>query len=123
MRDQAFISGVSRTVEEEGKKLVKGKLVPNARGRTDEERLDERTDKEELLVRRAREEGVEIVLMPKGMSRRGRNASRWDSKFVFNLDTIPYYLLTSTSVAGTRRWNGRQKSSSILRPLLPSSLS
>ncbi|KAI5480908.1 zinc finger, HIT-type protein [Pseudohyphozyma bogoriensis] len=78
MRDQSYISSVSRKAEELGKQLAADKLLP-ARN-AGEGRLDERNDKEDLLVREARAEGVDLVLLPKGMSRRARNASRWDYK-------------------------------------------
>lgn len=83
MRDQSYISGVGRKAEEVGRQLVGDKLIPTAR-RVEEgaSRLDEKTDKEDKLVRDARSEGVELVLLPRGMSRRIRNGSRWDQKYV-----------------------------------------
>lgn len=83
MRDQSYISGVSRMAEDVGKKLAGAGLVPSARGAGEEDsvgRLDEWSEKEEKLLREARGEGVKLVLLPKGMSRRNRNASRWDQK-------------------------------------------
>ena len=81
MRDQSYISGVGRKAEEIGKQLVGEKLIPQGR-RVDETagRLDDKTEREEKLVRDAREEGVELVLLTKGMSRRVRNGSRFDQK-------------------------------------------
>ncbi|ORY92920.1 hypothetical protein BCR35DRAFT_11631 [Leucosporidium creatinivorum] len=81
MRDQSYISGVGRKAEEVGRQLVGDKLIPTSR-RVEEgaSRLDDKTDKEDKLVRDARSEGVELVLLPKGMSRRVRNGSRWDPK-------------------------------------------
>ncbi|GAA5843602.1 hypothetical protein JCM11251_007128 [Rhodosporidiobolus azoricus] len=87
MRDQSYIAGVGRAVEEVGRQLVQEKTLPQGRGaagkgRIDEEqvRLDERSDKEEKMVREARNDGVELVLLPKGMSKRLKNGTRWDQK-------------------------------------------
>lgn len=85
MRDQSYLSRVGRVAEEVGRKLVGEDLVPSSRAVREEEgheegRLDDRTEKEDRLVKEARKEGVLLVLLPKGMSRRMRNTSRWDNK-------------------------------------------
>ncbi|GAA5908321.1 hypothetical protein JCM6882_006801 [Rhodosporidiobolus microsporus] len=86
MRDQSYIAGVGRAVEEVGRQLVQEKTLPQGRGagrgRDEGEtvRLDERSEKEEKMVREARNEGVELVLLPKGMSKRLKNGTRWDPK-------------------------------------------
>ena len=90
MRDQSYLSGVGRVAEEVGRNLVGGALVPTSRAAREAEegeeregvqgRLDDRTEKEDKLVKEARVEGVHLILLPKGMSRRTRNASRWDHK-------------------------------------------
>ncbi|GAA5923182.1 hypothetical protein JCM1841_005919 [Sporobolomyces salmonicolor] len=83
MRDQSYIAGVSRAVEEVGRQLVGDKLIPQGRraGPAEETvRLDERSDKEEKMVREARNDGVELLLLPKGMSKRIKNGTRWDPK-------------------------------------------
>ncbi|BGP15882.1 hypothetical protein JCM10213_003689 [Rhodosporidiobolus nylandii] len=86
MRDSSFISGVGRAVEEVGRQLVQDKVIPQGRGagrgvdEAEAVRLDERSDKEDRMVREARNEGVELMLLPKGMSKRNRNGTRWDPK-------------------------------------------
>lgn len=86
MRDQSYISSVSRLAEEKGKLLAEQKLIPGQRvSQSDVERegtgrLDEKNEKEDALVREAGKEGVELVLVSKGMSKRQRNSSRWDPK-------------------------------------------
>jgi hypothetical protein len=86
MRDQSYISSVSRLAEEMGKELVANGLIPSSHSQRQLEesgsgsRLDELSDKETKLVREARNEGVRLLLLPKGMSRRSKNASRWDQK-------------------------------------------
>lgn len=87
MRDQSYIAGVSRAIEDVGRQLVSDKVIPQGRGTgrsiDDHEavRLDERTDKEDRLVREAAKDGVDLVLLPKGMSKRIKNGTRWDQKF------------------------------------------
>lgn len=96
MRDQSYIAGVNRAVEDVGRQLVADKVIPQGRGAVrsadgqDVVRLDERNDKEERLVREARRDGVDLVLLPKGMSKRVKNGTRWD----------PKYALLSLSEAG-----------------------
>lgn len=118
MRDQSYLSQVGREVEQVGRKLVGEELVPTAQSAREEEgdeeggggRLDERTEKEERLVKEARKEGVVLILLPKGMSRRTRNASRWDHKYV--LPTLSSPLCYPTDSLGTvekNDWNGPQK--------------
>ncbi|GAA5981734.1 hypothetical protein JCM10908_004581 [Rhodotorula pacifica] len=85
MRDQSYIAQVGRAVEGVGKQLVSDKVLPQGRmaarpGDAQGVRIDERSDKEERLVREARNEGVELTLLPKGMSKRLKNGSRWDPK-------------------------------------------
>ncbi|GAA5860048.1 hypothetical protein JCM1840_001855 [Sporobolomyces johnsonii] len=83
MRDQSYIAGVSRAVEEVGRQLVGDRLIPQGRRAAPAEetvRLDERSDKEEKMVREARNDGVELLLLPKGMSKRIKNGTRWDPK-------------------------------------------
>ena len=85
MRDQSYIAHVGRAVEGVGKQLVADKVLPQGRmaarpGDAQGVRIDERSDKEERLVREARNEGVELTLLPKGMSKRLKNGSRWDPK-------------------------------------------
>lgn len=85
MRDQSYIVDVGRAVEGVGKQLVADKVLPQGRmaarpGDAQGVRIDERSDKEERLVREARNEGVELTLLPKGMSKRLKNGSRWDPK-------------------------------------------
>lgn len=93
MRDHSYLSGVSRLAEEMGRELVQNGLIPEGSrtryAETDEAtgsgtRLDDMTDKEARLVREARREGVRLLLLPKGMSRRAKNASKWDHKYVAN---------------------------------------
>lgn len=79
MRDQSYISSVGRKVEETGRQLVGDKLIP-ANSHGEESRLDGKSEKETLLCTHARQEGVNLVLLPKGMSRRARNGTRWDQK-------------------------------------------
>lgn len=94
MRDQSYLSGLSRSVESVGRQLVQDKLLPTTGGpsrssvgeRADGggggsgERLDGRSEKEERLVREAGREGCRLVLLPRGMDKRQRNASRFDHK-------------------------------------------
>ncbi|GAA5873851.1 hypothetical protein JCM8547_008620 [Rhodosporidiobolus lusitaniae] len=86
MRDQSYIAGVGRAVEGVGKQLVADRVIPQGRGtgrigaEAEAVRLDERSDKEDRMVREARNEGVELVLLPKGMSKRLKNGTRWDPK-------------------------------------------
>ncbi|GAA6010730.1 hypothetical protein JCM11491_002919 [Sporobolomyces phaffii] len=82
MRDQSYIAGVGRAIEDVGRQLVGDKLIPQGRrlGADETVRLDERSDKEDKMVREARNEGVELMLLPKGMSKRVKNATRWDPK-------------------------------------------
>ncbi|KAK4046204.1 Box C/D snoRNA accumulation [Microbotryomycetes sp. JL201] len=79
MRDQSFISSVSRKTESIGRDLVGDKLIPQGRTLAPS-RLDERNEKEDKLVKEARKQDVDLVLLPKGMSRRTRNNSRWNPK-------------------------------------------
>ncbi|KAK4691325.1 hypothetical protein P7C70_g9377, partial [Phenoliferia sp. Uapishka_3] len=74
MRDQSYISGVARVVEETGRKLVGEKLVGGS------DKGKGRDDKSDKLVGEARKEAVELVRLPKEMSRRAKNSSRWDHK-------------------------------------------
>ncbi|GAA5928253.1 uncharacterized protein JCM15063_003832 [Sporobolomyces koalae] len=82
MRDQSYIAGVGRAIEEVGRQLVGDKLIPQGRrlGADETVRLDERSEKEDKLVREARNQGVELMLLPKGMSKRLKNGTRWDAK-------------------------------------------
>ncbi|GAA5878890.1 hypothetical protein JCM16303_007221 [Sporobolomyces ruberrimus] len=82
MRDQSYIAGVGRAIEEVGKQLVGDKLIPQGRrlGADETVRLDERSEKEDKMVREARNQGVELMLLPKGMSKRQKNGTRWDPK-------------------------------------------
>jgi len=82
MRDQSYIAGVGRVVEDVGRQLVGDKLIPQGRilGADETVRLDERSEKEDKMVREARNQGVELMLLPKGMSKRQKNATRWDAK-------------------------------------------
>ncbi|GAA5910763.1 zinc finger HIT domain-containing protein [Sporobolomyces salmoneus] len=82
MRDQSYIAGVGRAIEDVGKQLVGEKLIPQGRrlGMDETVRLDERSEKEDKMVREARNQGVELMLLPKGMSKRVKNSTRWDSK-------------------------------------------
>lgn len=80
MRDQSYISGVGRLAEETGKNLVGAGLIPKGRNGGENGVLDDRSEKEDKLVSVARSAGVNLVLLPKGMSRRSKNASRWDLK-------------------------------------------
>lgn len=82
MRDQSYIAGVGRAIEQVGKQLVDEKLIPQGRrlGADETVRLDERSDKEDKMVREARNQGVELMLLPKGMSKRQKNLTRWDPK-------------------------------------------
>lgn len=89
MRDQSYISSVGRTVEDTGRELVRDKLIPSAnharRGQHEladgPARLDEQSEKEARLVQVAWEtSGTRLVLMPRGMSRRVKNQTRWDQK-------------------------------------------
>ena len=101
MRDQSYLSEVSRIIEGNGKELVGGGLIPSAGafgsrssndfaggiggmvGGSGGARLDELSDKEARIVREAgRNEGVRLIILPKGMSRRGRNATKWDQTYV-----------------------------------------
>lgn len=87
-----------------GRDLVAGGLIPTKRGAVVEEdggadargggggRLDEWNEKENKLVREARNEGVRLVLLPKGMSRRTKNVSKVDQKYVFTLFDYPWPL-------------------------------
>ena len=106
MRDQSYLSEVSRIIEGNGKELVSGQLLPSASsfgsrssndfaggvggmvGAPGGGRLDELSDKEARIVREAaRSEGVRLVILPKGMSRRGRNATKWDQTCVDSIVT------------------------------------
>lgn len=80
MRDQSYISGVGRVVEEAGRKIAGEKLMPvgGTGGRP-----GGADDKSERLVGEARKEGVRLVRVPGAMSRRTKNSSRWDPKCVF----------------------------------------
>lgn len=91
MRDQSYISSVGRRVEDTGRDIVQAKLIPSTRahiGRNDDGegdasavRLDEENEKESKLVKMAWETTMtELVLMPRGMSRRVKNQTRWDPK-------------------------------------------
>jgi len=84
MRDQSYIAGVGRAIEQVGRELVGEKLIPQGRklGADETVRLDERSDKEDKMVREARNQGVELMLLPKGMSKRLKNSTRWDMKYV-----------------------------------------
>ena len=101
MRDQSYLSEVSRIIEGNGKELVGGGLIPSASsfgsrsandfgggvggmiGGSGGGRLDELSEKEARIVREAgRNEGVRLIILPKGMSRRGRNATKWDQTCV-----------------------------------------
>lgn len=77
MRDQSYISGVARVVEETGRKLVGEKLLAAPAGGTGGRG---REDKSEKLVTEARKEGVSLLRLPKEMSRRVKNSSRWDHR-------------------------------------------
>ncbi|KAM0787794.1 hypothetical protein ACM66B_003848 [Microbotryomycetes sp. NB124-2] len=79
MRDQSFISSVSRKTEDIGRELVGDKLIPQGKTLAPS-RLDERNDKEDKLVKEARKHQVDLVLLPRGMSKRTRNNSRWNPK-------------------------------------------
>jgi hypothetical protein len=100
MRDQSYIAGVGRQVEETGRNLVQDKVIPQGRGagrdgkEAEQNRLDERSDKEDRMVREARNEGVELILLPKGMSKRLKNGTRWDQKCVCSL----LYLLSASGL-------------------------
>ncbi|SCV74306.1 BQ2448_6738 [Microbotryum intermedium] len=80
MRDQSYIASVGRKSEDVGRQLVKDKLIPSLRANDGDERLDDRNDRENKMVYEARKEGVDLVLLPKGMTKRVKNASRWDPK-------------------------------------------
>ncbi|SGY44464.1 BQ5605_C001g00162 [Microbotryum silenes-dioicae] len=80
MRDQSYIASVSRKSEHIGRQLVKDKLIPSLRANDGDQRLDNRNDRENKMVYEARKQGVDLVLLPKGMTRRVKNASRWDPK-------------------------------------------
>lgn len=93
MRDQSYLSGLGRVVDGAGRALVGGGLIPSANstlsasGATDFSsgsaaavgRLDELSEKESRIRREAgKSEGVRLVILPKGMTRRGKNATKWD---------------------------------------------
>ncbi|KAL8292537.1 hypothetical protein RQP46_001149 [Phenoliferia psychrophenolica] len=80
MRDQSYISGVARVVEETGKKLVSEKLLAPGAAVAGGGGGRAREDKSEKLVQEARKEGVSLMRLPKEMSRRVKNSSRWDHK-------------------------------------------
>lgn len=118
MRDQSYISSVGRRAEETGRELVGMGLIPRVANRTTGEGvLDERTEKELKFVREARGSGVKVVLLPKGMNRRIRNASRWNPKcvlfFWFSLYWSLYEFLCLV-LPGNHAWSGQQNLLSIL---------
>lgn len=106
MRDHSYLASVSRFVESSGKELVGGNLIPKSAAAAaiaaaaaatsqangaagpstnhahtmEKKRLDDLSEAELRLCREARREGVEVTVMPKGMSRRQRNGSRFDNK-------------------------------------------
>ncbi|KAK4049103.1 Box C/D snoRNA accumulation [Microbotryomycetes sp. JL221] len=80
MRDQSFISNVGRQVEQVGRQLVGNKLIPQGNKVLSPARLDERNEREDKLVKEARNNQIELVLLPRGMSKRQRNNSKWNSK-------------------------------------------
>lgn len=78
MRDESFLAGVGRKLVDVGRKIVAQKLQPDEKH--PRERLDERTQAEWKLVNGARQEGVRLALMPKGMSTKKANRSFWSQK-------------------------------------------
>jgi hypothetical protein len=122
MRDQSYIAGVGRAIEQVGRELVGEKLIPQGRklGADETVRLDERSDREDKMVREARNQGVELMLLPKGMSKRLKNSTRWDMKYVSL--SLSLCRLRSSSADTTRMRRRLQETTTRVdgRSLIPS---